>query len=103
MGVIINHSTFGTAGGVNTRMTGFEAKGGPFVSADLSCHLQELPFLQGQYTVDLWLGDGSADLDACLGCLTFHIEPADIYGSGRIPFDHMGIALLKPSWQIEAR
>src|SRR4028119_1301388 len=33
MGVVINHATFGTVGGVNTRMTGFETNGREFSTA----------------------------------------------------------------------
>lgn len=102
MGVVINHMTLGTVGGVNTRMTGFNAKGGPFTTAVMQCKLKELPFLQGQYTVDLWLGDGSEDIDCLIGYLRFSIEESDIYGTGNVPFSHMGVAFLQPEWNLSA-
>src|SRR4028119_1244319 len=69
MGVVINHATFGTVGGVNTRMTGFETNGREFSTALMRCSLEHLPLLQGDYTVDLWLGDGLIDVDTLTGYL----------------------------------
>jgi lipopolysaccharide transport system ATP-binding protein len=100
MGIVINHMTMGIVAGVNTRMTGFDSCGGPFDSGAIRCTLKQLPFLQGTYTVDVWLGDGPEDLDCLVGYLRFTIEESDIYGTGRIPFQHMGIAFLKPEWQL---
>ena len=100
MGVVISHATFGTACGVNTRMTNFEADTGPYTTATMRCTIKRFPFLQGRYTVDIWLGDGVADLDVIQGYLTFDIEDADVYGSGKVPFNTMGIVFVEPKWQI---
>jgi lipopolysaccharide transport system ATP-binding protein len=100
MGVVINHTTFGTIGGVNTRMTGFEVNGGSYTYGTMRCKLKRIPFLQGHYTVDFWLGDDSVDLDTLTGYLSFNVEATDIYESGRSPFAHMGIIFLEPEWQI---
>ncbi|MDX2229161.1 MAG: ABC transporter ATP-binding protein [Leptolyngbyaceae cyanobacterium bins.349] len=100
MGVVINHATFGTVGGVNTRMTGFESSEKECRNAIMRCTLENLPLLQGDYTVDLWLGDGSNDIDTLTGYLNFHIEETDIYGTGKPPFGHMGVFLLKPKWEF---
>jgi lipopolysaccharide transport system ATP-binding protein len=100
MGIVINHATFGTIGGVNTRMTGFETYEASCASATMRCTLKQIPFLQGNYTVDVWLGDGSIDVDTLTGYLSFRIEETDIYGTGRTPFNHMGVIFLEPSWKI---
>lgn len=100
MGVVINHATFGTVGGVNTRMTGFCPDSGPYASATMRCTLKRVPFLQGEYTADIWLGDGLVDADTLTGYLSFHIEDTDVYETGRIPFSHMGVVFFKPAWQI---
>jgi lipopolysaccharide transport system ATP-binding protein len=100
MGVVINHATFGTVGGVNTRMTGFETNGREFSTALMRCSLEHLPLLQGDYTVDLWLGDGLIDVDTLTGYLNFHIEETDIYGTGKTPFGNMGVFFLKPKWEL---
>ncbi len=100
MGVVINHATFGIAGGVNTRMTGFSTDSEPYASATMRCTLKKVPFLQGEYTADIWLGDGSTDVDTVTGYLSFHIEDTDVYETGRAPFAHMGIIFLEAAWQI---
>lgn len=100
MGVVINHAIFGTVGGVNTRMTGFETNGREFSTALMRCSLEHLPLLQGDYTVDLWLGEGLIDVDTLTGYLNFHIEETDIYGTGKSPFGNMGVFFLKPKWEL---
>ncbi len=102
MGVVINHTTLGVVGGVNMRMTGFELNDGPYASATLSCTLSHLPLLQGRYTVELWLGDGPEDVDCLINFLAFHIEPADVYGSGQTPFGHLGAIYLDPQWRVSS-
>jgi lipopolysaccharide transport system ATP-binding protein len=100
MGVVINHATLGTVGGVNTRMTGFWPDSGPYAAATMRCTLKQVPFLQGEYTADIWLGDGPVDVDTLTGYLRFRIEDTDIYKTGRTPFAHMGIIFLEPVWQF---
>lgn len=100
MGVVINHAIFGTVGGVNTRMTGFHLNQGSYTSATIRCILKNTPFLQGNYTADIWLGDGSIDVDMLERCLNFQIQEVDIYETGCPPFANMGAIFLKPEWQV---
>ncbi|NES18039.1 MAG: ABC transporter ATP-binding protein [Symploca sp. SIO3E6] len=100
MGVVIHHELFGTLTGVNTRMTGFETNGKYYNSATMLCRVKHIPLLQGNYTVDIWLGDGAIDIDTLTGYLSFRIEGTDIYGTGRTPFSNMGVIFLEPKWQI---
>jgi lipopolysaccharide transport system ATP-binding protein len=101
MGVVINHATLGTVGGVNTRMTGLDMGNKDYSSrATMQCTLEDVPFLQGNYTVDVWLGDGSKDVDCLQGYLGFYIEESDIYGTGRTPFSNMGVIFFKPTWKL---
>ena len=100
MGVVIHRDGFGTLGGVNTRMTGFDVTNGPHYTGSMRCTLRRLPFLPGQFTLDLWLGDGPGDNDALFGYLSFEIENADVYGTGRTPFAEMGVAFFDPEWQF---
>jgi lipopolysaccharide transport system ATP-binding protein len=101
MGVVINHATLGTVGGVNTRMTGFDPEE-PCASGVLSCTLKRMPLLQGSYSVELWLGDGHEDLDCLMGYLSFQVEPTDVYGSGQTPFARLGAIYLEPKWHLAA-
>jgi lipopolysaccharide transport system ATP-binding protein len=100
MGVVIHRAGFGTLGGVNMRMTGVEIPDGPYTAGILRCTIPRFPFLPGQYTLDLWLGDGPGDNDAVYGCVSFEIENADVYGTGRTPFADMGVAFFDPQWQL---
>ena len=83
-------------------MTGFNRTEGPYKSGSIRCSLRKLPFLQGNYTVDVWLGDGAKDLDCLEGYLRFTIEESDIYGTGNPPFRKMGVAFLNPEWELLA-
>lgn len=101
MGVVINHATLGTVGGVNTRMTGLDIGSRDYSSrATMQCTLDDVPFLQGNYTVDVWLGDGPKDVDCLQGYLSFYIEESDIYGTGRTPFSNMGVIFFRPTWKL---
>lgn len=100
MGVVLHHARFGVVGGINMRLTGHELAtkvSGRFV---MRCRLRDLPFLPGCYSVDLWLGDGSRDIDAVMGCLTLQIEGTDIYGTGKLPVANLGVAFLKADWEV---
>jgi lipopolysaccharide transport system ATP-binding protein len=103
MGVVINHSAFGTVCAVNTRMTGFWPTNGPFVSATMRCKLRNVPFIQGKYYVDIWLGDGPVVVDTLTGCRDFYIEATDIYRTGHPPFAKLGVIFVKPEWEIIPR
>jgi lipopolysaccharide transport system ATP-binding protein len=99
MGVVLNHPTIGNVANVNTRMTKFF--GEPQVNSGVfSCTLKALPFLQGTYTVDVWLADGPDNLDCIAGFLRFTIEESDVYGTGILPFSHAGVAFLLPEWEL---
>ncbi len=102
MGLVVNHSVRGTVGAINSLMTGFEPNKSEYSMGRIRCKISGTPFLQGLYTVDLWLGDGPRDVDTVTGALSFSIEATDIYGTGRSPFATLGIALIRASWEIEA-
>jgi lipopolysaccharide transport system ATP-binding protein len=103
MGLVLNHSRFGAVGGVNMRMTGHDNYRNSHEKLKLRCQLHDLPFLQGDYSLDLWLGDGRIDVDSLEGALRFNLKPTDVYGSGKLPFEHLGVAFLKAEWGIEPK
>ena len=100
MGVVLNHALFGVVGGINMRMTGHDLSTTVSSRFVIRCRLRDLPFLQGSYSVDLWLGDGDRDLDAVMGCLALQIEGTDIYGTGKLPFANVGVAFLRADWEV---
>jgi lipopolysaccharide transport system ATP-binding protein len=102
MGVVINHSIFGTVGGVNTRMTDFEVEEGQHTSGTMRCTVKRLPYLQGRYTADVWLGDGMVDIDVVNSYASFDIEDADVYQSGKVPIAHIGVTFLEAEWKYTA-
>ncbi len=102
MGVVISHAMRGVVGGVNTRMTGQDFNGTPTARARIQCRLKQPPLLQGNYLVDVWLGDGLVDVDTLTACLHFSIEAHDIYGTSKTPFQSMGVIYLLPEWRMDA-
>jgi lipopolysaccharide transport system ATP-binding protein len=99
MGVVIKHAVQGTVAGVNMRMTGSVVNQSAR-QATIRCLLPNQSFLQGNYSVDLWLGDSVTDIDLLEGYLHFSIEASDIYGTGQIPFANMGMIFLQPRWTV---
>jgi hypothetical protein len=65
------------------------------------CRIPRINLLQGQYTADVWFGDGLSDLDTLTECLSFDIVDADVYRSGKIPFAQLGAVYFTPGWEIE--
>ena len=100
MGIVIRHLINGTVGGVNMRMTNFTLSDKPYRQAVLRCILERVPLLHGQYTIDLWLGEGAGNVDMLSGCLSLTIEEADVYGTGYSPVAHSGSIYLEPQWQV---
>jgi len=100
MGVVLNRADVGPVAGVNTRMTGFRPSVGPCRAGTLRCHLPEPRLLPGQYTADIWLGDGPRDLDVLPGAVRFRITEADVYGTGVPPFANLGSMYLQARWEF---
>ena len=99
MGVVVNHVLFGPVAGISTRMTGFHPAGTTGPTLTMRCRLLAPPLLQGNYTADVWFGDGMADLDAVLECVSFQIVGADVYGTGQVPQESVGVIYLRAEWE----
>jgi lipopolysaccharide transport system ATP-binding protein len=102
MGLVFHHATKGTVAGVNTRMTGFQIPSGRYAVGTVSCELPKLYFLQGRYYVDVWLGDGPANLDVLKEYLIIDIDESDYYGTGHAPFANMGTVFLDAEWDFHS-
>ncbi len=100
MGVTITHTLHGVVGGVNTRMTNFHTESEGCRAATFRCRLARVPLLQGEYTVEVWLGDGRVDVDAVLGYGSFVVDETDVYGTGHVPFVHLGVLYWEPRWEF---
>ena len=101
MGLVFHCSGRGAIAGINTRMTGFVADGVRSKRGTIRCTVHRLPFLQGHYQVDVWLGDGPVDVDVVKQFLTFEIAPTDYYGTGRPPDARLGSVFLNASWELK--
>lgn len=97
MGFAIKHRISGVIAAVNMRMTGFVVQAAS-ESMVLECLVERLPLIYGQYTIDLWLGDGADDVDMLSDYLRFDVEETDIYGTGQTPFSNFGSLFLMPAW-----
>lgn len=98
LGIVISNSNSAVAA-VNMRMTGsLEVR--QLVAGSIICDLAEMRLAPGNYSIDLWLGDGNVDIDMVEACLSFEIESTDFYGSGVPPFSHLGATVLTPKWTV---
>jgi lipopolysaccharide transport system ATP-binding protein len=100
IGVVVNSPLKGTIGSVNTRMTGYTISTGKCLGGTVRCILEKMPLLQGQYTIDFWLGEMYSDVDMLSDALSFSIEPSDIYKTGKPPAASRGIMFYNPIWQV---
>ena len=102
LGIVVNHQTKGAVGGVNSRMTGYQPARSEHSAGIFRCRVKRPPLLQGEYSLDVWLGDGPVDVDMVAEVLQFSVEERDVYNSGVLPFKHMGLIFLEPTWSFEA-
>ena len=102
MGLVFHHATKGTVAALNTRMTGFSVQSGTYYQGTIACEIPKIPFLQGRYFVDIWLGDGPINLDVLKQYLVLEVLDSDYYGTGHAPFAHMGTVFLDGKWTLVA-
>ena len=57
----------------------------PFKSTEVTCDLGVVPFMEGKYSVSLYLGDESRDHHIVENILTFQVYERDIWGNGKTP------------------
>jgi lipopolysaccharide transport system ATP-binding protein len=64
----------------------------------IHCRINDVRLLPGEYRVDLAVGDGDSYIDRIEDALRLSIEPADIYGTGRVPPTKGGYVALNVKW-----
>lgn len=99
LGVVLNHTSKGTVGGVNNRMVPARIEGVGHSAGRFRCTLLAPPLLQATYSVDLWIGDGSVDIDMVSDAFSFTIDNKDIYRSGVTPNPAIGVVYFNASWE----
>jgi hypothetical protein len=99
MGVVVKHETLGVIGGINTRMTDYHTRSALSGNAVYTCALLNPCLIQGRYTVDIWIGNRTEDLECVEDGCGFTVEPTDIYGTGIAPISVIGCVLLHADFE----
>jgi lipopolysaccharide transport system ATP-binding protein len=69
-------------------------------SARARCTINDIRLLPGEYRVDVGLGDSSDHLDRVEDALRLTVDPADIYGTGRVPRRRNGLVAMSARWHV---
>ncbi len=101
MSVVFHRLGSGIVGSASTSITGFDVDAQACAVGRYRCTVPKMPFIQGRYQVDVWLSDGTDDVDALKQYISFEILPSDYYGSGRLPRVDQGTALLDVVWDFQ--
>ena len=72
----------------------------PLQEGTITCHFDRLPLMAGKYVIDLYLGDEIQSLDAVFDAVTFDVEPADVFGSGKLPPMATGPIFWPARWSL---
>lgn len=100
LGVVIKTAFGSSVFGVNNRfIPGFEFTKGA-ERARITCQIDRLPLMPGTYWVDLYLGDDQHDIDVITDAISFEVEQADVYGSGKLPPASTGPIYVNASWAL---
>jgi lipopolysaccharide transport system ATP-binding protein len=71
-------------------------------SGTITCHLRDLPLLEGTYSVDLFFGEEYAALDTVYDAISFEVLPADVFDSGQVPHSSEGTIFWPAEFEIKA-
>lgn len=68
----------------------------------VTCVVDDLPLVLGQYTLSLSAGTSRAPLlDALDQAVSFQVVASDFFGSGKLPSAKLGRVLVRSKWSIE--
>ena len=101
LGVVVKDRYESPIFGINNRIVpGYQlAKG--VTSGEIVCHFVQIPLMPGSYSLDLYLGDEHRDIDIVTQALSFHVDPADVFGSGKLPPDSAGSVFVPATWSFD--
>jgi lipopolysaccharide transport system ATP-binding protein len=57
----------------------------PVSAGSITCHLRDLPLLQGSYSIDLFLSEEYQNNDVVYDAISFEVVEADVFGTGQVP------------------
>jgi lipopolysaccharide transport system ATP-binding protein len=70
------------------------------VSGTISCIVNDLPLLPGEYALDLYFGDGPFDIDIVCDAISIEVLPADVFGTGHLPAPGTGVIYWPASFAL---
>lgn len=62
----------------------------PTNAGGISCHLRDLPLLQGSYSIDLFFGEDYQNVDVVFDAISFEVIEVDVFGTGQVPYANEG-------------
>ncbi len=68
--------------------------------ATVRCTLRDIRLLPGDYVVHVGLHDVEEYIDRVENAIRFSVEPADLYGTGRIPHRREGLFAPSAAWEV---
>lgn len=69
----------------------------------IKCKFNKFPLMHGTYDVHIWLGELGDMADYVENASIIHIEPQDVYGTGRLPDTTGGIAFCRVNWEMDGK
>lgn len=100
LGLVIKNSHGVSVCGFNNKFIGgysFETRRR---SGIITCKIVALPLLPGRYTIDLYFGDGSHDVDTVFDAISVEVQPADVFGTGQLPPSGSGVFYWQASFHL---
>jgi lipopolysaccharide transport system ATP-binding protein len=101
LGVVVKDRYGAALFGINNRVVPGFRFGHPVHDGRISCHYDSLPLMPGTYTLDLYLGNDSGDLDIIHDAISFEVLPDDLFGSGKLPPTSAGSFCVPARWTLE--
>lgn len=69
-------------------------------SGTISCIVNDLPLLPGDYALDLYFGDGPEDIDIVRNAISLEVLSADVFGTGQLPPPGSGVIYWPASFAL---
>jgi lipopolysaccharide transport system ATP-binding protein len=70
--------------------------------ANLRFAIEDIRLLPGDYSLNVAVGDATDYIDRIDNAVTFSVDPADVYSTGRLPMRKNGLFAVRGHWQLRA-